>query len=149
MTRSPYLALVLLMLAAPWPSLVLAQPEMSMKTLIERTLEQGSAQSWMGGGLAERFLKQVDQPTKAGNALVLVSMKKLSDLGQNCGRLEVVTSKPGGFFVAKNGQKFPAEMGIQMNICSDGSPPPAGMDIRQLAPGIAPLRPTRPPIDIK
>jgi hypothetical protein len=138
-------------------TLASAQEAMPIKTLIGRAIAQGNSQGWVGGPVAQQYLNQMQRVAKRPSAaaggtdsgLVLAQATRLTRYSDDCARLGLRFSRPGWVLTAQDGRTAPAVIGMEMNVCADGSPAPQGMNMQRLAPGAAPLRPTRPPVDLK
>jgi hypothetical protein len=147
----PYLLALCILVAMS--AAVHAQEVLSIKAVIAQTLSEGKATAWVEGGIAEKYISQLQniakRPPGPTSKMVLVQGERLQAFDTECGRINLKISRPGWTLPSKDGTQVPAIMGMDMNVCSDGSPAAQGMNIQRLAPSAAPLRPTRPPLELK
>ena len=130
-----------------------AQDVMSIKGVIKQTITQGKATAWVEGGVADKYIAQfqniVKRPPGPTSKMVIVVGERLQTFDAECARVQLKISRPGWTLATTDGKQVPAELGMAMNVCVDGSPAPQGIDIQRMAPAAAPLRPTRPPLEMK
>lgn len=89
---------------------------LTMRKLVVDALKDGSSQGYVDDSIAKMF----SAATKS-NAPVLVSMKKVQEFDQGCGRLRVEIKQDG--IKDENGNAVEGMPPFEFSVCPDGHPP--------------------------